>query len=337
VAQESANGTGPEVELLHALGGVVTVSSTVENSAHRPAHLVDGDLSTAWNARTGELNRSWISIEFPTTVQLTTVKLTSGFTGTGSRGEDYFAMNHRVGQIRVSVDGRPLGEFNVDTERRDRQAFPINQSARSLRIEITATRPGSKKKWSEVCVSELEIWGRDSTAKPGTATPLVRVDASHEQRCPGKAWLSALVRASSSHAAKTAPTISGCYSGRFPEWRWYVTASVNIPAVLDKDRGLPIGDPLGQYYAIRALFDYGGQPVAVREDEEDPAHPRFWESVTLNDTNGDHVDEIVEELTGHGGVKRRFRRTHKLVGAKLEEVESKVLGEYEPSGEYVPY
>lgn len=329
-----------DLELIHAIGAVVTVSSTVENTAHSPAHLVDRDPRTAWNARTGELTRAWINVEFPAVVSVTSIKLTAGFVATGSRGEDYFSMNHRVRRIRIIVDGQPSGEFDVDTERRDLQTFAVGKNAKSLRIEIAATRAGTKKQWSEVCISEFEVWGKASTPSAGPTTPVVQVDASHEQRCPSKPWLLSLIRASFPNAKRARTIVEGCYGGRFPDWRWYVTASVSIPAPTDPDRGLPIGpgDPAGEHYAFRAVFDYAGQPVALREEDEDPSHPRSWDSVTFKDLDGDHVEEIVEEVIGGGGITRRFRRTYKLVGSKIERVEEKVLGEYEyPSGKYTPY
>ena len=52
----------PAVELLHLAGAKVAVSSTVANAKLPPTALVDGDLKTAWNSRTGDLRGAWIAI-----------------------------------------------------------------------------------------------------------------------------------------------------------------------------------------------------------------------------------------------------------------------------------
>src|SRR5687768_4082355 len=50
------------VELTRSIDVSVRVSSRVKNKAIQPHHLVDGDLKTAWNSRTGELVGAWVDV-----------------------------------------------------------------------------------------------------------------------------------------------------------------------------------------------------------------------------------------------------------------------------------
>ena len=68
------------VELLHAVPSTVAVSSTVDNAAILPEHLVDRDLATAWNSRTGDTAGAWIAVRVPREVRVDQIRMSAGFT-----------------------------------------------------------------------------------------------------------------------------------------------------------------------------------------------------------------------------------------------------------------
>lgn len=334
-----------DVELLHTFGGTVTVSSTVANNAHLPKHLVDGDLSTAWNSLTGELVGSWVRIDLPARTQLKALKLTAGFTGRGPKGEDYFVMNARIRRIRVLADGKAIGDFDVDVEHRELQSIPLDTEASSLRIEVLAVAPGAKKNWLETAISELELWGTlPNGVAPRRTSPDVRVDSA-KRPCPETASLAKFVRVASAVAKKKGKlTVYGCRAGRFPDWGWYVAASYFTspppPPLPSKDnpQGLPedMNEAFGHYFIIRSVLDSNGSSVAILETEDDPNHAFYWDSLDVKDINGDGIDESVEELSGGGGVRRRDRHVYRVVGKEIKKESSKTIGWYEPDGVYTP-
>ncbi len=158
-----------ETDLLHAVPTTVTVSSRVSNATDRADDLVDGNLETAWNSRTGDLRGAWIDVQLPAGVTVSAIKITAGFTRVGARG-DLFTMNQRVRRVRVSRDGVALGEFDLDPARRDLQTLAVTGPGGTYRIELTDFVPGTQAGWREACVSELQIWGRPG---PGVASARV--------------------------------------------------------------------------------------------------------------------------------------------------------------------
>jgi hypothetical protein len=143
---------------LHLVPMRVAVSSVVANGAYSPFDLVDGDLATAWNARTGEA-KPWIAFRVPPSTHVERVRMTVGFTATGPEGE-YFTMNPRINKVRVWQDKVSLREVTLDPESRALQDVPIDALGGDYRIEIVETVPGSRKDWREVCVSELQVIGQ---------------------------------------------------------------------------------------------------------------------------------------------------------------------------------
>lgn len=67
------------LELLHHTSSVVAVSSVVSNSSECLEHLIDENLETAWNSRTGDLLGAWLAFRVPPAVQLSAIKLTAGY------------------------------------------------------------------------------------------------------------------------------------------------------------------------------------------------------------------------------------------------------------------
>jgi hypothetical protein len=146
------------VDLLHAVPARVAVSSTVANGAYSPFDLVDGDLTTAWNSRTGD-GKAWIAFRMPPSTHVERVRMTVGFTGKGPEG-DYFTMNPRIQKVAIWHDGVQLREVTLDPASRELQDVPVDANGGDYKLVVTATVPGSRKDWREICVSELEVIGR---------------------------------------------------------------------------------------------------------------------------------------------------------------------------------
>ena len=164
------------VNLLTAAPVVVAVSSTVANRAIVPAHLVDGDLGTAWNSRTGQLQGAWIGARVPPDARVTSIRMTVGFTKVDPKLGDLFTMNPRIRRVRVLRDGAPVVERALDPAVRTLQEIPIDQSGGEYKIEVLEVVPGTKPAWREISVSELEIWGTlGPITPPSPGAPVVRV------------------------------------------------------------------------------------------------------------------------------------------------------------------
>jgi hypothetical protein len=145
-------------DLLHVVPMRLAVSSVVANPAYSPFDLVDHDLVTAWNARTGEA-KPWIAFRVPPGTRVELVSLTVGFTRKGAEG-DYFTMNPRIKKVRVWHDKVSLREVTLDPESREFQDVRIDGNGGDYRIEVVETVPGTRKDWREVCVSELMVLGQ---------------------------------------------------------------------------------------------------------------------------------------------------------------------------------
>jgi hypothetical protein len=165
VAPASPKDAAPQlVELLHGSAAKIVVSSQVANAAIKPEHLVDRDLNTAWNSRTGELVGAWMEITVPDGATIEELRMTAGHTGKGPKGEDYFTMNPRIRTVSVLAGDKALGTFPLDIAKRDLQTLHVHATG-TVRVRIDRIEAGSKKTWRETCVSELEAWG---TLPPGT-------------------------------------------------------------------------------------------------------------------------------------------------------------------------
>jgi hypothetical protein len=163
------------VELLHRVPSVVAVSSRVANLGDRPEHIVDGQLDTAWNSRTGELAGAWVAFRVPASAQVKAIRLTAGYVHQNQDG-DLFTMNHRIARVRIEKVGGDTHEARLDVERRDLQLIPFAAGGGDFKITVLETVPGSKKRWRELCISELEVWGIPGPPppppkpRPGVAT-----------------------------------------------------------------------------------------------------------------------------------------------------------------------
>jgi len=146
------------VNLLRLPGASVSVSSQVNNSVDLPDHLVDGNLQTAWNSKTGQLEGSWIAFSVPAEAHVSLIRLTVGYTGR-KRGKDLFSMNHRIARVKITRDGVVLKEPALDTEDRNLQEIPIDSPGGAYKVEVLKTVTGTKPRWQETCVSEFQVLG----------------------------------------------------------------------------------------------------------------------------------------------------------------------------------
>jgi hypothetical protein len=174
-ADPPAPPAAPAVNLLTAVPTFVAVSSTVENPAILPSHLVDGKLDTAWNSRTGELVGAWIAVRLPADVHVDAIKLTVGFTKVDKKWGDLFTMNPRIKRVRVTHDNSVITDKVLDPELRTLQSIAIGKAGGDYRIEVLEVVPGTRKDWQEVNVSELEIWGAPGKSRAAKATPVVHI------------------------------------------------------------------------------------------------------------------------------------------------------------------
>lgn len=158
----------PLVDLLHETAAEVAVSSNVANPRDFPEHLIDGKPETAWNGKTGDLVGGWVAFRLPPGVRVRRIELSAGFDKASPAG-DLFTMNHRVRRVRVSHDGKPLFERDLDLATRAPQPLDLERPGGGgiYRIEVLAVEPGTKASWRELSLSELRVLGEPGPAKLG--------------------------------------------------------------------------------------------------------------------------------------------------------------------------
>ena len=148
----------PIVDLLHTVEATVAVSTKVDNPHDYPEHLVDGKPETAWNSKTGDL-KGWIAFRVPKSAKVLRIEITPGFDRKATKG-DLFTMNHRIKKVRLSREGEVLKEVTLDTDNRALQAMDLEAPGGDFKIDVLETVPGTQKKWRELTISELRVWGR---------------------------------------------------------------------------------------------------------------------------------------------------------------------------------
>lgn len=169
------------IDLLRAVRTDLAVSSVYRDRLAQAAALVDGDLETAWNSRTGDLRGAWIEVRLPANATVTSIALTAGYTKQ-SGARDLFTGNHRISRVRVLRDGRDVGVYDLRTDLRELQTLPVTGPGGVYRIEVVDVVPGSRSGWREVCVSELRILGNAPGARPGERFPRLAVRQLPEPR-----------------------------------------------------------------------------------------------------------------------------------------------------------
>jgi hypothetical protein len=207
------------IELLHNSDSSLAVSSTVLNKRDQPEHIADGKPDTAWSSRTGDLVGAWIAIRLPETARVSDIRLTVGYTH--KQGvDDWFVMNPRIRQVKVSHDGKDVGTFDLDPKKRTLQKLPATGGGGEWRIEVTALEPGTRARWREVCVSELEVWGTvpDDAVLPAPRDPDVVVGESPT-------------------LGGTACSDSGSVDGRFHDPKRVETVSLRVCSQKEESHG----------------------------------------------------------------------------------------------------
>lgn len=159
------------VDLTVSVPTTIAVSSTVDNTAIKPEHIADGKLDTAWNSKTGDL-APHVFVRVPAGVKVTSIKLTAGFTKVDKKLGDLFTMNPRIKKVRVSAGGKSV-EHQLDITSRSLQELPIDLPPGDLDIAVLASEPGTKKKWREISISELQVWG--IAPQPKNQRPTIRL------------------------------------------------------------------------------------------------------------------------------------------------------------------
>jgi len=168
------------VDLLHSVPSALAVSSAFRDDLEQVSRLFDGDLTTAWNSRTGDLSRAWIAFRLPADARVTSIQMTAGFTKNADR--DLFTGNHRVRRVRITHEGELVAEHALDVESRELQDIPATGAGGAWRIELADLVPGSHANWREACVSELRVMGEPgASARPGS------VPSVHLSALPGAA------------------------------------------------------------------------------------------------------------------------------------------------------
>jgi len=164
------------VDLLHAVTADIAVSSVYRDRTSEAAKLVDGDLESAWNSRTGELVGAWIEVRLPSDATVTGIALTPGFAKSGGT-TDLFTGNHRISRVRVLRDGAEVGVFAVETATPALVTVPVIGAGGVYRVEVVEVVAGSRPTWLETCVSELQVLGYAPAMTPGRRLPRTAVGA----------------------------------------------------------------------------------------------------------------------------------------------------------------
>jgi hypothetical protein len=184
----------PEVDLLRAVPADLAVSSSYRDNPASPAHLLD-ELDSAWCSRTDDLVGAWIEVRLPPSATVTSIALTSGFARVVG-DSDLFAGNHRLARVRVLRDGVELATHAVDPSSRELQRLAVDGPGGLYRIEVLEVVPGTRRDWREVCISTLQILGRDPAMRPGERFPRLAAGALPPERpAPGTIPRDELARA----------------------------------------------------------------------------------------------------------------------------------------------
>lgn len=169
------------VDLLHAVPSAISVSSSYQMSPVQAPRLVDGDLETAWNSETGQLENVWIQFRVPAEATVTAIEMTAGFTRVTERA-DLFEGNHRVARVRVRRGEETIAEQALDTSERGLQTITLETPAQGgdFRVQLVELQAGSREDWREACVSELRVMGRAPDTRPGLYAPQTSIGALRE-------------------------------------------------------------------------------------------------------------------------------------------------------------
>jgi hypothetical protein len=78
--------------------------------------------------------------------------------------------------VRLFREGAPIGDFTLDPEQRELQPLPVDVPGGDFRILVLETLPGTKSQWRELCVSEVQVWGRlPPEQRPVPQKPVIKI------------------------------------------------------------------------------------------------------------------------------------------------------------------
>jgi hypothetical protein len=165
-----------QLDLLHGIRTEIAVSSAYRDQSAQLGRLFDGDPSTAWNSRTGELVGAWIEVRIPEGAEVESIGLIPGFARTDGE-TSLFTGNHRISGVRVLLNGVELDTFEVATETAELVPLTVASGGGVYRIEVTSVLPGTRTDWQETCISELQFTGRAPGAIAGSTEPTAAIGA----------------------------------------------------------------------------------------------------------------------------------------------------------------
>lgn len=118
--------------------------------------LVDRDDASAWVPREGETVGAWAEYEVPEGVEVGAFRLLLGEVAPAG-----VARVVRPRQVRVTRDGNPVGEFDVDPRRRTAQFIPATGGAGLWRVEVIAATSlrDADGGAPALLISDLQPWG----------------------------------------------------------------------------------------------------------------------------------------------------------------------------------
>ena len=283
---------GPVVDLLRATEATVTVSSAVANANDRPEKLVDGDLTTAWSSRTGEMEQSWIEVRLPDDARVHHLEMTAGYTRQTER-HDLFTGNVRIRRVRVTRGGQPVGEYDLDPAQRTMQTIPATGGGGVWRIETIGLVPGARAAWREVTVSELRVMGTPGAARRSAEqAPTVQIAGAAPAAAGGanaalEAALATLRHDVSQEGADPEGGDYGCGSGGFAEQcvrrAWAGVAACMPDLVRERcptglERPLRASERLWSQYARKDARTNRDEPDERREADAAEGLERYIQS-----------------------------------------------------------
>lgn len=275
----------PIVSLLDSVPTDLATSSAYHDQPEQLAGLIDGDLETAWNSRTGDLAGAWIEVRVPEGATVTSIELTAGFTHTDHAGTDLFTGNHRVTRVRVLRDGTEVASAPLDPERRDLQSVAVEGGSGVYRIEIAEVRAGTNTEWQEACVSELRVMGRSAAATPGERYPRIGLGALPAPRtAPAPAELAARLQGERAAIVDGFAALEG----------WYREVDASPAAEVDA----------GQYRRLARLRRTALERILQLADGlDDPRIDAVRRRAAL-DVRPLHAREPFAAMAGHGASAR---------------------------------
>lgn len=160
-----------DVNLLQVTYAQVAVSSAIRNPRDFPEFLIDNHLDTAWNSQTGDLIGGWMAFRLPAEATIHRIELTAGYDRVKDK-TDLFSANHRITRVEVLRGKESLGLFNLDPNVRGLQTLAVSGPGGDYQLIVRSTKPGTRKDWRELAVSELRVIGDPGKARRPPDQPL---------------------------------------------------------------------------------------------------------------------------------------------------------------------